>query len=62
MQKPAKPASNVIFGKFLATPERHELVACGHPTTAPATSPADDINRMQNKLGEILARATGIGV
>jgi hypothetical protein len=61
LQEPSKPASNVIFEKFLAIPERHELVACGHPATAPTTSPADDINRMRNKLGEILARAAGIG-
>ena len=54
-------ASNVIFRRFLTDPQRHELVACGHP----ATSPTDDIKRVKNKLEKmekILAGATGNGV
>ena len=64
MQEPVRLASNVILRRFLTEPQRHELVACGHPSTFPATSPADDIKRMKNKLAKmekILAVAAGNG-
>lgn len=56
-----KLASDFTLKKYLADSQRHELIPCGIPTTTPATSPRDDINKMANKVGGILARARGNG-